>query len=48
MLEVGTFFIRTETELIIKSRYVVPGRLVASGFKFQFPEVREALANLVK
>jgi uncharacterized protein len=43
MLEVGAFFIRTETELIIKSRRVVPGRLLASGFKFQFPELRGAL-----
>ncbi len=46
MLEVGAFFIRTETELIIKSRRVVPGRLLASGFKFQFPELRGALENL--
>jgi uncharacterized protein (TIGR01777 family) len=48
MLEAGAFFIRTETELIIKSRYVVPGRLLASGFKFQFPELRGALADIVK
>jgi NAD dependent epimerase/dehydratase family enzyme len=34
--------------LIIKSRYVVPGRLLESGFKFQFPEVHGALADLVK
>jgi uncharacterized protein len=46
MLEVGAFFIRTETELIIKSRRVVPGRLLASGFKFQFPELRGALADI--
>jgi uncharacterized protein (TIGR01777 family) len=43
MLEVGAFFLRTETELIIKSRRVVPGRLLASGFKFKFPELRGAL-----
>lgn len=47
MLEVGAFFIRTETELIIKSRRVVPGRLLASGFKFQFPELPGALKDIV-
>ena len=46
MLEVGAFFLRTETELIIKSRRVVPGRLLASGFQFRFPELRAALSNL--
>lgn len=46
MLEIGAFFLRTETELIFKSRRVVPGRLLASGFTFQFPTFREALAAL--
>jgi len=46
MLEVGAFFLRTETELILKSRRVVPGRLLASGFEFQFPELGEALRDL--
>ncbi|HEX3890288.1 MAG TPA: TIGR01777 family oxidoreductase [Verrucomicrobiae bacterium] len=46
MLEVGAAFLRTETELILKSRRVVPGRLLASGFQFQFPDLREALINL--
>jgi uncharacterized protein (TIGR01777 family) len=48
MLEVGAFFLRTETELLIKSRYVVPGRLIASGFQFQFPELSVALADICK
>ncbi|MFM2294214.1 MAG: hypothetical protein RLZZ350_627 [Verrucomicrobiota bacterium] len=48
MLEVGAFFLRTETELILKSRRVVPGRLLAGGFEFQFPELRTALADLEK
>jgi len=48
MLEIGAFFLRTETELIIKSRRVVPGRLLASGFTFQFPEMRGALTDLSK
>jgi uncharacterized protein len=46
MLEIGAFFLRTETELIIKNRRVVPGKLLASGFQFQFPEMRSALQNL--
>lgn len=46
MLEVGAFFLRTETELILKSRRVVPGRLMAEGFEFQFPEITAALRDL--
>jgi len=46
MLEVGTFFMRTETELILKSRRVVPGRLLQHGFEFQFPNWRDAAADL--
>jgi uncharacterized protein (TIGR01777 family) len=48
MLEVGAFFLRTETELIIKSRRVVPGRLLSGGFEFHFPELRPALEDLCK
>jgi uncharacterized protein (TIGR01777 family) len=46
MLELGAFFLRTETELIIKSRQVVPGRLIGAGFQFRFPHLREALVDL--
>lgn len=46
MLEVGAMLLRTETELIIKSRRVVPGRLLAAGFEFQFPELRTAFQDL--
>jgi uncharacterized protein len=38
MLELGALFLRTETELILKSRRVIPGRLLQAGFEFQFPE----------
>jgi hypothetical protein len=48
MLEVGAFFLRTETELILKSRRVVPGRLLESGFVFQFPTWPEAAADLCR
>ena len=46
MLEVGAIFLKTETELILKSRRVVPGRLLASGFRFDFPTWPVAAAEL--
>jgi len=46
MLEIGAAFIRTETELILKSRRVVPQRLLESGFTFKFPSWNEAAADL--
>jgi uncharacterized protein len=48
MLEVGAFFMRTETELVLKSRRVVPGRLQQAGFIFQFPQWAEAAVDLVR
>jgi uncharacterized protein (TIGR01777 family) len=47
MLELGAFFLRTETELILKSRRVTPGKLLAGGFEFLFPTMREALRDLI-
>jgi uncharacterized protein len=46
MLEIGAVFLRTETELILKSRRVVPQRLLDAGFRFQFPEWAEAARDL--
>jgi uncharacterized protein len=46
MLEIGAFALRTEAELILKSRRVIPRRLVESGFEFGFPFLRQALENL--
>jgi len=46
MLEAGAFFMRTETELIIKSRRVVPGRLQASGFSFRHSHLHQAVQQL--
>jgi uncharacterized protein len=46
MLEAGAIFMRTESELILKSRRVVPGRLLEAGFKFEFPTWPEAAAEL--
>ena len=41
MLEIGTFFMRTETELVLKSRWVIPTRLLAEGFQFEDPDLIE-------
>jgi uncharacterized protein (TIGR01777 family) len=46
MLEIGAILLRTETELILKSRQVVPGRLLQAGFEFRFPALRPALEDL--
>lgn len=48
MLEVGAFLMRTETELILKSRRVAPGFLLEHGFAFDHPRWPEAAAALVQ
>jgi hypothetical protein len=47
MLETGAWALRTETELILKSRRVVPRRLLDSGFSFQYPLWPGAARSLV-
>lgn len=47
MLEAGALALRTETELILKSRWVLPARLLAHGFRFRHPAPDGALADLV-
>jgi hypothetical protein len=47
MLEIGAAALHTETELILKSRRVVPARLLAAGFTFNFPEWPVAAEDLV-
>lgn len=46
MLEIGAFVLRTETELVMKSRRVVPGKLAQSGFTFYFPSWPSAAREL--
>jgi uncharacterized protein (TIGR01777 family) len=46
MLEIGAVFMRTETELILKSRRVVPARLLEHGFRFRFPHWSDAARDL--
>jgi uncharacterized protein len=46
MLEIGAVFMRTETELILKSRRVVPAKLLEHGFMFRFPHWSDAARDL--
>ena len=48
MVELGTWFLRTESELVLKSRRVVPGRLIKAGFGFRFPEWAAAARDLCR
>jgi NAD dependent epimerase/dehydratase family enzyme len=47
MLELGSLAIRTETELVLKSRWVIPERLLEAGYEFAFPELEPALRNIL-
>ena len=46
MLEIGAWVLRTESELMIKSRRVIPGRLTAGGFEFKYPRFEEAVGEV--
>ncbi len=43
LLEIGAIFIKTETELVLKSRWVLPERLLNAGFMFKYPTIDAAL-----
>ncbi|MFD2939458.1 TIGR01777 family oxidoreductase [Flavobacterium notoginsengisoli] len=47
-LEIGSFFIRTETELVLKSRNVVPKRLLENGFEFKYGDIDETFRDLLR
>jgi len=47
LLEIGAVLIRTETELVLKSRWVIPKRLLESGYVFRFSEVEGAFDDLM-
>jgi uncharacterized protein len=48
MLEIGALFIRTETELILKSRWVIPERLLNEGFTYTYPTINAALDEILQ
>lgn len=47
MLTIGAFFLRTETELLLKSRWVLPDLLEKHGFSFQYPTISMTIENLI-
>jgi uncharacterized protein (TIGR01777 family) len=47
MLHIGAPIIGTEVELVLKSRWVVPTKILETGFKFKFPFLEDALANII-
>ena len=46
LLEAGAWLIGTETELILKSRFVIPERLIQEGFEFKYAQIRDCLQDL--
>lgn len=47
LLEIGAIVIGTETELILKSRWVLPKRLLESGYTFLFPKAEHAIKDIL-
>jgi len=47
LLEIGSFLIRTQPELVLKSRNVIPKRLLENGFQFKFGDIDEAFKDLL-
>jgi len=48
LLKIGASIIKTEPELILKSRNVIPKRLEENGFQFKYKSLKETLENLIK
>ncbi|MGN6638394.1 MAG: TIGR01777 family oxidoreductase, partial [Mucilaginibacter sp.] len=47
LLTIGAWIIGTETELILKSRWVLPKRLLDSGYEFKYPNMQRAVKECV-
>jgi NAD dependent epimerase/dehydratase family enzyme len=48
LLELGARLIQTETELVLKSRWVIPDRLCKAGFHCTYDTLNKALADILK
>src|SRR5690606_7485749 len=47
MLEMGAILIRTESELVLKSRWVIPERLEKAGYEFKYSQIDKALQQIL-
>ncbi|MCT2406179.1 TIGR01777 family oxidoreductase [Chryseobacterium antibioticum] len=47
-LEIASLFLNTETELLLKSRNVYPDKLLKNGFRFSYPDLDNALDDLLR
>lgn len=47
MLNLGARVIRTEPELVLKSRWVIPNRLIKEGFMFKYGRLEQALQHIL-
>jgi hypothetical protein len=48
MLKIGAALIGTETELVLKSRWVVPAKMLETGFTFKFPQLADAFSDVLR
>jgi uncharacterized protein (TIGR01777 family) len=48
MLKIGTFVLGTESELLLKSRWVLPTKLLQAGFTFKYAQLKDAFENIVE
>lgn len=48
LLEIGAALIGTETELLLKSRWVLPERLENNGYAFKYPTISAALQDILQ
>lgn len=48
MLEIGSLLIKTETELVLKSRWVLPDRLEREGYKFTYKTLDKTLQDILR
>jgi uncharacterized protein (TIGR01777 family) len=47
MLKLGAIVIGTETELVLKSRWVIPSKIQQAGFEFKYPLLKDALEQVI-